>query len=228
VALAELRPPVGSNAVIGRFDLLRNLRLLDLSAFRGDIRPKGSIFDPTYLGLLERTAFLTTLSHRMTRPIMPTDEASEYLPTQAVADFLASSKINLDGIIYPSAQASDDGLNVVLFHKAARVEELPIPQGAEIWVGLVTSYEDEDKSEYAVNVTTPADPAPPVKPAEERLPFIDIETLAAAMDTAVDHRQPTLRVVLESLEVHYVKYVDVRTDSSLVARTTQKKGKEVF
>jgi hypothetical protein len=44
VALAEVRPPVGSRVVVGRFELLRPLRLLDLEALR-DLNVEGSIFD---------------------------------------------------------------------------------------------------------------------------------------------------------------------------------------
>jgi len=53
---------------------------------------------------------------------MPDDEPFEYLATQAIADFLATeANPALDGIIYPSVRGSDGKLNVVLFHKAARV-----------------------------------------------------------------------------------------------------------
>ena len=66
--------------------------------------------------------FLRFLSQNMTRPVMPDEEALEYLPTQAVADFLATQqKPAIDGIVFPSVQAGGDDLNVVLFHKAARV-----------------------------------------------------------------------------------------------------------
>ena len=89
VALAEVRPFVGSRVVTGRFEILRELRLLDLEAFRA-LSIEGSLFDPDFLRRLEKANFLSDLSHRIAVPVMPDDEAFVYLPTQAVADFLAS------------------------------------------------------------------------------------------------------------------------------------------
>jgi hypothetical protein len=103
-ALAEVRPPVGSKVAIAKFEIIRNLRLLNLSALES-VAETGSIFDPTFAARLERAAFLRTLSELITRPVMPNEEAFEYLPTQAVADFLASKiQPQLDGMVYGSAQ----------------------------------------------------------------------------------------------------------------------------
>ena len=121
VALAEVRPPVGSRVVVGRFEILRPLRLLDIRALRSVDR-SGSIFDRTYIERLRKASFLDWLSERITEPVMPNDEPFEYLPTQAIADFLATrSTPELDGIIYPSVQAKEGTSNVVLFHKSSRV-----------------------------------------------------------------------------------------------------------
>jgi hypothetical protein len=144
VAIAEVRPPVGSRVLVARFDVIKPLTLLDLEALELIADPQGSRFDPNHVRELELAAFLRGLSDRITRPVMPHDEPREYLPTQAIADFLANlSDPCLDGIIYPSSQVPRrlpalrraallaDGLgnasigrNVVLFHKSARVEAL--------------------------------------------------------------------------------------------------------
>jgi hypothetical protein len=69
-------------------------------------------------------AFLRSLSDRMARPVIPDDQDFEYLPTQAATDFLASNTtVPLDGIVFPSVQVDGKGRNVILFHKASRVEE---------------------------------------------------------------------------------------------------------
>jgi hypothetical protein len=48
---------------------------------------------------------------------MPDDEALKYIPTQAIAEYLASlDNPTLDGMIYPSVQAAEEMKNVVLFH----------------------------------------------------------------------------------------------------------------
>ena len=124
VAIAEVRPPVGSQVAVARFEIIKRLRLLDLTAL-GAVSVAGSVFDSGLAGRLERAMFLRSLSGRITRPVMPDDEALDYLATQAVADFLATAtSAPLDGIIFPSAQSAGDVLNVVLFHRAARIESL--------------------------------------------------------------------------------------------------------
>src|SRR5260221_11974731 len=89
VALAEVRPPVGSKVVVARFIITRPLRLLDLTAL-DDVRDGGSIFDPSLKGRLERAAFLRSLGQCMTRPVMPDDEAFDYVTTQAITNYLAT------------------------------------------------------------------------------------------------------------------------------------------
>ena len=56
VAVGEVRPPVGSRVIVGEFSLLRRLRLLDIGALRTSFIV-GSIFDPSYIGQLERAKF---------------------------------------------------------------------------------------------------------------------------------------------------------------------------
>lgn len=97
VAIAEVRPPVGSKAAVARFSIIRPLRLLDLTAL-GDVHDEGSIFDPSLKSRLERVAFLRSLGWRITRPVMPDDQDFDYLATQAIADFLATeNELNRPG-----------------------------------------------------------------------------------------------------------------------------------
>lgn len=121
VALAEVRPPVGSRVAIAKFSLLRDVKLLDLRSFK-KLSAKGSIFDSRYADRLGRAEFLRTFCEKITIPVMPGNEASEYLITQAIADYLSDSKrFDLDGIVYPSVQdESSKAINIVLFHKSAR------------------------------------------------------------------------------------------------------------
>lgn len=145
VAPSEVQPPVGSKVLIGHFEVLRLLRLLDIEALERMDAAEGSIFDPDYIRRLQRTAFLRGLSSRMAKPVMPDDRDRDYLPTQAIADFLATAvDPPLDGILYPSVQVGlrparvlggrKDRRNVVLFQKAARVQALDIPDDAIIKV----------------------------------------------------------------------------------------------
>ena len=221
VAIAEVRPPVGSEVVVARFNICRPLRLLDLTALE-HVREGGSIFDPTLKQRLERAAFLRTLGGRMARPVMPDDEAFEYLPTQAVADFLGTmNEPRLDGIVFPSAQ-TDEGRNVVLFRHAARVEALSLPPGTKIEVN--TGYWTEDDGWepcYGVSETVPegttAPPPRPIDPDDGPASLL-LSDLPDPPSRQADFRKPALKVDTRSVTVHDVNAVEVKTTTFVVDR----------
>jgi len=216
VALAEVRPPVGSKVVVARFIITRPLRLLDLTAL-DDVRDGGSIFDPSLKGRLERAAFLRSLGQRMTRPVMPDDEAFDYLATQAIANFLATeNEPILDGIIFGSAQ-SKGGRNVVLFHKAARVEEMAFPKGTEIKVHTGHEFEDGREIDYGVSETVPKTEAPlPLNEKDDLIGFIP--PFVHPYSANEDYRDVALRVETDTVEVHHVEWVKVNSTRFAVRR----------
>ncbi len=180
VALSEVQPPVGSKVLIARFQVLRPLRILDIEALERVAEGAGSIFDPDYIRRLERADFLRSLSNRMSRPVMPNDRELDYLPTQAIADFLANANHpRLDGILYPSVQAGFPSKlpvlggrvkprNVVLFPHAADVQPPNVPDGVTVNVhddslwqsfGSHGSCPEYPNLGYTVWVETPEPPA---------------------------------------------------------------------
>ncbi|NOJ81606.1 RES family NAD+ phosphorylase [Myxococcus xanthus] len=205
-ALAEVRPPVGSQVVVGKFSLLRSLVLLDLTVLRG-IYVTGSYFDPEFVRKLKHAMFLEHLSRRITMPIMPGDEAVEYLPTQVIADYLASMDAPaIDGIIYPSAQASSGQLNMVLFHKAARVQPSDLPDGSKVDVSLQSNSEDGPEPDYTIFVTPPK-PAPAEPPSAGA--YLDIWPPVRRQG---DVRVPALRLDTTTLVVHRITAIQVSSD----------------
>ncbi len=211
VAIAEVRPPVGSQVAVARFEIVRPLRLLDLRAL-SDVAEGGSVFDPALASRLERAMFLRSLSQRITRPVMPDDEAFEYLPTQAIADFLATeSDPPLDGIVFPSVQAAGDVLNVVLFHKAARVAGIDVPAGTEIKARTGQMYEEGWETEYVVTEEVPpAQPPAEFTSGDER--WLDFGSMTGPWTPLdPDHRETALRIDLESIRVHQVRRVEFET-----------------
>jgi hypothetical protein len=208
-AVAEVRPPVGSQVAVAQFEIIRKLRLLDLTALN-DVRDTESISDFGLAGRMEGAVFLRSLSGRITPPVMPDDEPFEYLATQAIADFLATEvSAPLDGIIFPSVQAAGDVLNVVLFHKAARVEAMNVPEGTEISASTGRWAEDGWVEDYEVF---------------EKVP--DLAAIAEAMPRDprdADWRDASLRIVSESMEVHRVKRVEFATDEFTVKRHRREK-----
>ncbi|MDP9882233.1 hypothetical protein J2W25_006656 [Variovorax boronicumulans] len=128
ICIAEVRPPVGSRVAMASFEVIRPLRLLDLRRLATiELRPDASLFDPATRSAAQRRDFMKTLGERLSAPVLPELQDRDYLVTQAVADYLAAhAQLNVDGIIYPSAQSHrpDEptvGDNVVLFRKACEV-----------------------------------------------------------------------------------------------------------
>lgn len=209
VAIAEVRPPVGSWVAVAAFEITRPLKLLDLTALERLRTTPGSYFDPAFTEQANRAAFLRTLSSRITRPVMPDDEAFDYLATQAVADFLAARPSEIDGILFPSVQADDDdAINMVLFHKAARVREMVIPQGATLEANDGYGTEDGFETDYSVVERLPlgATTAPEASESVDRdLLLDDIADIdESGVLTVRDPRKPTLSVQLDTLQVHEV------------------------
>jgi len=217
VALAETRPPVGSKVAVSRFEIIRSLRILDIEVLRS-IYVEGSIFDSGYLRRLEKAKFLRTLSHRISEPVMPDDEPFEYLITQVIADYLATQiEPALDGIIYPSVQSGGQQKNVVLFHKAARVERLDIPHGTEISAHLDSSDEDGVYPDYWVFETTPPEPASN-KADDDDLPILAFLQPTPRPEDHDDPRPKTLRLDITSVTVHHVENVTYGKSSFPVRR----------
>ena len=149
----------------------------------------------------------------MTRPVMPDDQEFDYLSTQAVADFLATENDpTLDGILFNSTQ-SEEGDNIVLFHKASRVKSMDLPADVELSASTTSCDSDGWYPDYCVR---------------EEVPMLDeAETALASSPWAMtfhhipedeDVREETLDVIPTSVEVHHVTRVKVECDPHKVER----------
>jgi hypothetical protein len=234
VALAETRPPVGSKAAVARFEIIRPLRLLDIEALRS-LLVRGSVFDPSFIKQLEKAKFLGTLSHQITAPVMPDDELSEYLITQAIADYLAAqTKPSLDGIIYPSVQDGGNAKNVVLFHKSARVAELDIPPGTKIEAYTNMWDEDGRYPDYRVIENVPPKSATPTERGRTTLDewYDDLRStgsVGSGRPGSSDARDIALRIDLKSVTVHHIERATYTSQDYLVSRDrTEKSDREDY
>jgi RES domain len=193
ITIAEVQPPVGSRVLVGRFDLVRRVCLLDLEALRS-VYVDGSLLDPAYNDRLRKAVFLERLSQRMTQPVTPDDAPSGYIITQVIADYLADREPAIDGILYPSVQASSGGYNVVLFHKSARVD-IPFTSMRTRFQVHLRNLNDKD-SRYGVLATVPF-LAPPSREYEE-------EAEGLYPEPHSDLREVTLRLDRRSLAIFHI------------------------
>lgn len=218
VCLAEVRPPVGSWVAIATFELIRPLNLLNLPLLQRLEHPEGSLFEPGYSNKLARFEFLRALTDLIARPVMPQDESTDYLTTQAVADFLSmNGKTNVDGIIFPSVQSPSEGRNIVLFHKSSLVEKRKLPKGTDIYCQSRSFEDNQWVTEFHVFEELPEqskDDTPNsihsfgLFPVHHGFPTDRVET-----------REPTLRVKMEELSVHQIKAASFTKQRFDVERT---------
>jgi hypothetical protein len=109
-ALSEMRPWIGALISLWQFKIQRELTIIDFST-KERHRPlyELAIKEP---GPQKRNkAVWIDIDRAFSRPVTPTDEVADYIPTQIIAEFY--KKQNLDGIAYRSAFGG--GYNIMLF-----------------------------------------------------------------------------------------------------------------
>ena len=201
--VAEVRAPVGGYVVGARFELLRDVCLLDLDVLES-VYATGSYFDPDLGERAGRAVFLRRLATLISQPVMPQDEATEYLSTQAITEFLANKQQpRLDGIIFRSSQSRGDGRNIVLFNHARTVEPYRPPPGTDtrVYIPSDRSGQSNDDENRVV------ERRPPDQTSETSHVSSDGALYLNLLETASDN--PTLALDIESLvvlEIQGVKY----------------------
>jgi hypothetical protein len=111
--LAETRPALGNDTAVIKLLTTRSLRLLDFSRF-GESYTRLSYFQPDFVALCEKGAFLRRIQRLISEPIVPGRE-SDYVITQTLAEYLAHvHQQPFDGILFDSVQR-EKGTNIVLF-----------------------------------------------------------------------------------------------------------------
>ncbi|MFH3182433.1 RES family NAD+ phosphorylase [Klebsiella aerogenes] len=210
-AISEIRPPVGCNVVTAKFNVIRPLRLINLSALES-ILEHGSKFDPDFIRRREQAAFLRTLTNRIVKPVLPGEEDFNYIPTQVIAEYLADPDLfDLDGILYPSVQLSGtketDSYNVVLFHKASRVHYQALPERKDCWIRFGYQY-SEDEWEPDICVTQTAE-------VQSNASCTDIAEFTPALR---DMRKPALEVDMPSVCVHDIMAARFEYSTQTVSR----------
>jgi hypothetical protein len=203
-ALAEVRPPVGSSVVVAKFAAFRPLKLLNLMLLgRVELSRSASLFDEATEVAAQRRDFLRALSGKMTLPVMPENQDHNYLITQVVADYLATHpNASIDGLIYPSVQvdegdANERGENIVLFHKAAKALKADSERDtaeAELW-----EYEEDGPGEFF----------------QPKILFKDVDP-PYPFQYGGFRPKPALKLVGDSIEIHRVRAVQIRTDRTTV------------
>ena len=223
--IAEIRPPVGSYVVLVGFAPVRILRLLDLDRLRRaavDVSP----FHPEYAERRGRATFLRRLSWDLSRPVMPGSQELDYLPTQAVAEYLANLPgAALDGIMFASSQAGDRTQNVALFHHASFASGKKLPPGTA--TSMLGPVYDEDGAPDDVVIWERV-PRKRRNRQKQQNPFWDLDfgsPVKVEPDGDPEGRQPSLKLDKKSMIVATIDGVSYDTSQFSVTRYREPKGR---
>jgi hypothetical protein len=161
--IAELRPTVGSCVTGAKFSITEPLCVLDTTQFQAPSKDP-NIFAHDHIRRAAQWHFMRRFMNEISQPIAPTDEHLDYIPTQAVAEYLlhhhefslAGKSRKIEAIIYCSAQ-NPKGKNIAILGDASKVGML-----------------DDDKPQGQVNEAEPLTPqdrcyAPSNGPAKFRI-----------------------------------------------------------
>lgn len=112
-AAAEVRPHTGEIACVASFEV-PPIRAVDLRAPRKGVSPF-IVQDPGPIGQLRADLpLLERLGEELTRPVLPSGAAIDYIPSQYLCEFI--KKLGFDGVVYRSSVS--DGINLALFEPA--------------------------------------------------------------------------------------------------------------
>jgi len=227
--VAELRPAVHGYVIVGTFELVQPVRVLDLRLIDNAV-PQVSWFDPEFSEKVAAGEFVRELHDTMRVAVFPGDEFRNYLPTQVIAEYLASKGV--EGVLYVSSlvdrekpdeegglihlrPVDDEGVNVVLFSRSAivvgdlgeaeyDVVRVDVPMSMDLGVPLNRQYVERKKRE----------------PAED---------LAVDYPLVDDAVEPTLELLVDEItisQVRGIKHTLVNHEISYISRDEPEKGDE--
>lgn len=115
-AAAEVRPHTGEIACVANFQI-PPIRAVDLRSPRKGVSPF-IVQDPSAIGQLRADLpLLERLGDELTRPVLPSGAAIDYIPSQYLCEFI--KKRGFDGVVYRSSVS--DGINLALFDPSLAV-----------------------------------------------------------------------------------------------------------
>lgn len=110
-ALAELRPHLGQYISSAQFQIQRHLSVVDCYSVPQHYSHIQCLFKPPISQEEIGNAVWSMINEAFTKPVTNADEASDYIPTQILAEFFRSE--GFDGVCFKSSLGQ--GYNYILF-----------------------------------------------------------------------------------------------------------------
>lgn len=115
-AISEVRPWIGADISVAQFQILRELKAINLSLGHGKSNSGVALRNVLYGEPASRDdkeeAVWIDIDNAFSRPVTSSDDAADYVPTQILAEFFRSE--GYEAIVYKS-QFGENGFNVALF-----------------------------------------------------------------------------------------------------------------
>lgn len=112
VAASELRPHPGERISVAEVKVPEYMKIADLRDPRGLVSPL--LLDESIIKRVrEDLPFLQRLGEELTKPVLPDATPYQYAPTQYLCELIKER--GFDGVMYRSAMASGEGVNLALF-----------------------------------------------------------------------------------------------------------------
>jgi hypothetical protein len=115
--IAEVRPSIGDQVVLAQFVSTEELKFFDFTMLDALKHDPISLFSPSYEKRTDRRLLLEYLHDLIARPVRVSD--TDYVMTQALAEYIRYCQYEFDGIAFRSVQRSDGGINYVLFDNSS-------------------------------------------------------------------------------------------------------------
>jgi hypothetical protein len=110
-AVAEIRPHTGETACVADFTIPARIDVIDLCEPSKRVSPF-RLADASAVGQLRADIpFLERLGEELTRPVLPSGVAIDYIPSQYLCEFI--KKCGFAGVVYRSSVST--GMNLALF-----------------------------------------------------------------------------------------------------------------
>jgi hypothetical protein len=216
--VAEVRTPVGGAAVVGQFEIIRPLRLLDLTQLE-TVQNALSFFHPDFAAAHAYGQFVGAFHREIKRPVLKDAEALEYLPTQAVAEYLwTRGEKRVDGLIFGSSQVTGGRPNIVLFPGAFNIEGAATEVAQQIRHSYVGggNPDDEEPPEEHVSVVLDGRPPSAADAAEAALDALEDSPFFIDPDRPPPPPPPTLRFTGKLIRAQ-VRAIEVVVDETPVS-----------
>jgi hypothetical protein len=110
-AISEVRPQTGHSVCVAKFELQGELKIIDLRHPRLTISPFYVEDEAELARLRADIELLEKLGQELTRPVLQSAAAFDYIPSQYLCEFVKS--MGWDGVMYRSSVGN--GVNIALF-----------------------------------------------------------------------------------------------------------------